>query len=161
MRRIKITVSTAFILLTIGTKAQQTPDTIAILNSIFPRGEKSTANENFNGGVAVNRYVSLSDSLNSTMALVTFDAGVRTNWHIHPGGQIIMVMYGPGYYQEKGKPRQIIHKGDVIKCTRGIAHWHGASPNGEFAHLVAAADTRQAEVTWLQKVTEEEYNGVK
>lgn len=161
MRGLKVLAFAGFILVTVSAKAQQTIDTTAIVNSIFPRGEKSTSNNNFNGGVAVNRYVALGDSLNSTVALVTFDAGVRTNWHIHPGGQIIMVMYGTGYYQEIGKPRQIIYKGDVIKCTKGVAHWHGASQAGEFAHLVVAPDTRQGEVTWLQKVTDEEYNGVK
>jgi quercetin dioxygenase-like cupin family protein len=141
-------------------KAQKT-DTTAIVNSIFPRGEKSTSNNNFNGGVWLKRYVSPADSLDCTVALVTFDPGIRTNWHTHPGGQILMVVAGTGYYQEKGKPRQIIHKGDVVKCPPGITHWHGASPDGEFAHLVVAPDAEKGEVTWLQKVSEEEYNGLK
>jgi hypothetical protein len=91
-------------------KAQQVIDTVAIINSIFPRGEKSTSSSNFNGGVWVKRYVSPADSLDCIVSLVTFDPGVRTNWHTHPGGQILMVVEGIGYYQEKGKPRQIIHK---------------------------------------------------
>jgi quercetin dioxygenase-like cupin family protein len=142
-------------------KAQQVIDTVAIVNSIFPRGEKSTSSNNFNGGVWVKRYVSPADSLDCIVSLVTFDPGVRTNWHTHPGGQILMVVEGTGYYQEKGKPRQIIHKGDVVKCPPGVTHWHGASPDGEFAHLVVAPDAEKGEVTWLQKVTDEEYNGIK
>lgn len=142
-------------------KSQQAADTVAILNSIFPRGEKSTSNDNFNGGVWLKRFVSPADSLDCTIALVTFEPGVRTNWHQHPGGQILMVVEGTGYYQEKGKPRQIIRKGDVIKCPRGVTHWHGASPEGEFAHLVVAPDAEKGEATWLQKVTDEEYKGLK
>ena len=72
-----------------------------------------------------------------------------------------MVVEGTAYYQEKGKARQILHKGDIVKCTPGVPHWQGASPDGEFAHLVVAPDTEKGEVTWLQKVTEEEYNGLK
>lgn len=161
MIRIKMLVFAGFVLFSVNTNAQQTTDTTAIVNSIFPRGEKSISNENFNGGVAVQRYVSAADSLDCIVSLVTFDAGVRTNWHKHPGGQILVVMYGTGYYQEKGKPRQIIHKGDVVKCPKGVTHWHGASPAGEFAHLVVAPDAEKGEVTWLQKVTDNEYNGLK
>ena len=142
-------------------KAQKTSDTTAILNSIFPRGEKVGSGNNFNGTVWLKRFVSPNDSLDCIIALVTFDPGVRTNWHTHPGGQVLMVTDGIGYYQEKSKPRQIIRKGDIVKCLPGVTHWHGASPDGEFAHLVIAPDAEKGEVTWLQKVTDKEYNGLK
>lgn len=142
-------------------KAQQAADTIAIVNSIFPRGEKSTSGNNFNGGVWLKRFVSPADSLDCIVALVTFEPGIRTNWHTHPGGQILMVVEGTGYYQEKGKPRQTIRKGDVVKCQPGVTHWHGASPDGEFAHLVVAPDAEKGAVTWLEKVTDKEYRGLK
>ena len=161
MKRTKIIAFTSFILFAINAKAQQAVDTTAIMNSIFPRGEKSVSERNFNGGVWVKRFVSPGDSLDCIVSLVTFEPGVTTNWHTHPGGQILMVVEGTGYYQEKGKPRQIIHKGDVVKCPPGVTHWHGASPKGEFAHLVVAPDAEKGEVKWLQKVTEEEYNGLK
>ena len=161
MSRIKIIAVVNFILLNLNAKAQQVTDTTAIVNSIFARGEKSISNNNFSGGVWVKRYVSPADSLDCIVALVTFEPGVRTNWHTHPGGQILMVVEGTGYYQEKGKPKQIIQKGDVVKCLPGVTHWHGASADGEFAHLVVAPDAEKGEVTWLQKVTDEEYTGSK
>jgi 4-carboxymuconolactone decarboxylase len=99
--------------------------------------------------------------LDCIVSLVTFQLGVRTNWHIHPGGQILIVTEGVGYYQEKGKPIQILRKGDIIKCSPGVEHWHGASPDSEFAHLVVAPDIEKGEVTWLQRVTDEEYNSLK
>ena len=151
----------SFILLNLNAKAQKTMDTTAIVNSIFPLGEKVASSNNFNGVVWLNRFVSPDDSLVFIVALVTFQPGVRTNWHIHPGGQILMVTEGIGYYQEKGKPRQIIRKGDIIKCSPGVQHWHGASADSQFAHLVVAPDVEKGEVTWLQKVSEEEYNSLK
>src|SRR5258706_13465660 len=98
MSRIRIIVFASFILLNINAKAQQVIDTTAIMNSIFSRGEKSVSNRNFNGGVWVKRFVSPADSLDCIVSLVTFEPGVRTNWHTHPGGQILMVVEGTGYY---------------------------------------------------------------
>lgn len=151
----------SFILFNVNAKAQKPIDTTAIVNSIFPRGEKVASSNNFNGAVWLNRFISPSDSLDCIVALVTFQPGVRTNWHTHPGGQILIVTEGVGYYHEKGKPRQIIRKGDIIKCSPGVQHWHGASPDSEFAHLVVAPDIEKGDVTWLQRVTDEEYNGLK
>ena len=49
---------------------------------------------------------------------------------------IILVTGGVGYYQEEGKPAQIIRKGDVIECEAGVKHWHGASPDSYFSQMV-------------------------
>jgi quercetin dioxygenase-like cupin family protein len=151
----------SFILLNLSAKAQKTMDTAVTINSIFPRGEKVVSSNNFNGTVWLNRFICPGDSLDCIVALVTFQPGVRTNWHIHPGGQILIVTQGTGYCQEKGKSRQVIRKGDIIKCSPGVQHWQGASPRSEFAHLVVAPDIEKGEVTGLQTVTDEEYKGLK
>ncbi len=141
-------------------KGQKVFDTTGLIQ-LFPRGDKITTDNNFNGAVWLKRFASPMDSLDAIVAYVTFEPGVRTIWHIHIGGQILMVTDGIGYYQEKGKQRQIIRKGDVIKCSPGVAHWHGASADSMFAHLVVAPDMEKGEVRWLQRVTEEEYKGLK
>ncbi|WP_195282391.1 cupin domain-containing protein [Harryflintia acetispora] len=66
---------------------------------------------------------------------VTFEPGARSNWHTH-GGMIMLVTGGVGYYQEEGKPAQIIRKGDVIECAPGVNHWHGATPDSWFSQMV-------------------------
>lgn len=33
---------------------------------------------------------------------VTLEPDARNNWHNHPGGQILLVTSGKGYYQEEG-----------------------------------------------------------
>ena len=90
-----------------------------------------------------------------------FEAGARNNWHTHPGGQILIITSGKGFYQEKGKPVQLLHKGDVIKILPDVVHWHGASPESELSHLVVNTNTQKGIAEWLQKVTDEEYNSLK
>ncbi|HEV7424215.1 MAG TPA: cupin domain-containing protein, partial [Candidatus Paceibacterota bacterium] len=68
---------------------------------------------------------------------------------------------GTGYYQEKGKPIQLLRKGDVVKILPDIEHWHGATADSEFTHIAINSNTQKGIVTWLQRVTDEEYNGIK
>ncbi len=123
---------------------------------IFPTGEKIT-NNNFTGTAYLQPLVA-NDSLNQTsVGNVTFEPGARTNWHYHPGGQILLVIDGVGYYQEKGQPKKILHKGDVVKCPPNVVHWHGASVDSGFVQ-VAVTNTQKSAVVWLQPVTDEEYH---
>lgn len=75
---------------------------------------------------------------------------------MHPGGQILLVTDGVGYYEEKGQPKKILHKGDVIKCPPNIEHWHGASVDSHFSHL-AIGNSEKKVVVWLRAVSDEEY----
>ena len=123
---------------------------------IFPKGEKIT-NNNFTGAAWLQQMVP-NDSLNQTqVGNVTFEQGARTNWHVHPGGQILLVTGGTGYYQEKGSPKKILHTGDVIKCPPNVPHWHGASPDHEFIQ-VAITNTQKGLTVWQEPVTDEVYN---
>jgi quercetin dioxygenase-like cupin family protein len=88
---------------------------------------------------------------------VTFTPGARSNWHYHPAGQILLITGGTGYYQEKGSPKKIIRKGDVINCPPNVPHWHGASAREEMIQI-AITNTQNGTVVWLQPVTDEEYN---
>lgn len=124
---------------------------------IFPKGEKIT-NNNFIGNVWLSNLVQ-PDSLNqNAIGSVTFEPGARTKWHSHPAGQIILALDSEGYYQEKGSPKVIIRKGNVIKCPPDIPHWHGASANSTFVQ-VAITGREKGETVWLEAVTDEEYNG--
>ena len=124
-------------------------------SSIFPRGSKIT-NNNFKG-TAYLQMLMEADSVNpTTVGNVTFEAGARTKWHVHPGGQILLVMDGVGYYQEKGQAKKILKRGDVIKCPANVAHWHGASADSAFVQ-VAITNRHLGETVWLDEVTEEDY----
>lgn len=124
-------------------------------SDIFPKGEKVT-NSNFTGSVWLQMLGQNEKSLNTNVGNVTFEPKARTKWHLHPGGQILLVTDGIGYYQEKGHPKKILRKGDVVKCPPNVEHWHGASPESQMVH-VAISDNDKGAVVWLQPVTEEEY----
>lgn len=123
---------------------------------VFPQGEKITS-ENFNGTVYLKNLVA-ADSINPTaVGNVTFEPGARTKWHLHPGGQILLVIDGVGYYQERGQSKKILRKGDVIKCPPNVPHWHGASSDKHFVQ-VAVTNRHLGETVWLEDVTDEVYN---
>lgn len=122
---------------------------------VFPQGEKIT-NGNFTGTVYLKTLIE-ADSLNSiSVGNVTFEPGARSKWHMHPAGQILLAIDGVGYYQEKGKPKKILRKGDVVKCPPNIPHWHGASADAAFVQ-VAITGREKGKTVWLDDVTEEEY----
>jgi len=127
--------------------------------SIFPKGEISNAN-NHTGTVWLNELNGTDSIFNYSIAVATFGPGAKLDWHIHPGGQILLITEGTGYYQEKGKPIQIVHKGDVIKCLPGVEHWHGASPGSGFAYI-ATTPAQNGKTIWLQRVTDKEYHAAK
>ena len=123
---------------------------------IFPRGEKIT-NNNFIGNAWLYQMI-MPDSLNPIqVGSVTFEPGARTNWHLHPGGQILLITDGTGYYQEKGSPKRIIKKGDVVKCPAKVPHWHGATKD-DMLIQIAITNTHKGAPVWLEPITDEEYN---
>lgn len=80
---------------------------------IFPKGQP-LPKEWFSGNAFVTPLVAKDTNNEFSAGSVTFEAKARTNWHTHPKGQVLIVIYGEGYYQEKGKPAQHIKKGDVV-----------------------------------------------
>ena len=123
----------------------------------FAKGELNPYSKFFTGITHLNRLVTKDDVWNSSIGNVTFDAGARTNWHKHSGGQILLVTAGEGRYQEKGKDIQILKKGDVVKIPPNVEHWHGAAPDSMFAHISIEPNIPHNETTWLESVTDKEY----
>lgn len=126
--------------------------------SIFPKGEVS-ATDNHTGTVWLKELSEADNNFNYSLAFATFAAGAKLDWHIHPAGQILLITEGTGYYQEKGKSIQIIHKGEVIKCLPGVEHWHGSSPGSTFSYI-GATPAQKGKTIWAKRVTDEEYNSI-
>lgn len=126
------------------------------LNFIFPKGEVGPP-EHFSGK-AWNIGIVANDSVyNTVVGNVYFEPGARSNWHKHPAGQILVITDGVGYHQIKGQPKQLLKKGDVVQCPPDVEHWHGASPESGMLQMYILPKTQKGIVTWLQKVTDEEY----
>lgn len=123
----------------------------------FLKGTK-IASDNFSGTAWLNMLVEQDTTFNTSIGKVTFEPGVRTNWHYHPGGQILLATSGKGRYQEEGSAVRELQQGEVITCKPNIRHWHGAAPDSEFSHIAIGTNTDKGAVVWLQPVTDEEYN---
>lgn len=118
---------------------------------IFPQGEK-ISNNNFSGDAWLNMLMENDSSYDMQIGSVTFEPGARTNWHYHPGGQVLLIIEGKGLYQEKGKSVQTMQKGDVIKCPPNVIHWHGAASSNTLVHIAISPNTDKGKVVWLEKV---------
>ena len=162
LRKVQSIIAVAFVgLISTGCKEQTSMNTNKDkVKSIFPKGELGPA-ENFTCKAWATGLVANDSTYNTVVGNVYFEPGARSNWHIHPSGQILIITDGVGYHQIEGQPRQTIKKGDVVKCPPNVLHWHGASPDTGLHQIYILPKTEKGIVTWLQKVTDEEYNNTK
>ena len=127
--------------------------------AVFSLGEL-TSSDNFTGKVWVNIMGASDSTLHARFGNVSFEPRARTNWHSHPGGQILLITEGRGYYQALGQPARLLKQGDVVEIPRNVMHWHGAAPDSEFAHIAISLNTDDGGAAWSGPVTDEEYNNL-
>ena len=133
----------------------------APIQQITRAGEQASTNgsaEYFTGRARVDPLFPVNENINASGAYVTFEPGARSAWHTHPAGQRLAVTSGVGLTQEWGKPVQVIRPGDVVWCPPGVKHWHGAAPSTAMTHLAVTGAVDGKSVTWMEKVTDEQYN---
>lgn len=127
---------------------------------VIPGGSQASSyapEKNFTGRVRVDPAFKTESPQRTYGSYVTFEPSARTNWHIHPMGQVLIVTFGTGMTQEWGKEIQIIRQGDIVVCPPNVKHWHGAAPNAAMTHLAIGERLEGSSVTWLEKVSDEEY----
>jgi quercetin dioxygenase-like cupin family protein len=115
--------------------------------------------EYFTGSVRIDPLFSPPDPARVAMAHVNFEPGARTAWHTHPFGQTLIVTSGNGWVQRKGGPVEEIHKGDIVWFPPGEKHWHGATATTAMSHIAIQEKLNGSPVEWMEKVSDEEYNG--
>lgn len=113
--------------------------------------------EYFTGTVRIDAPFSGSGNLSG--ATVTFEPGARTAWHTHPLGQTLLVTAGFGRAQREGGPVEDIRPGDIIWFAPDEKHWHGASPDCAMSHIAIAEKENGSPVTWMEKVSDDDYLG--
>jgi quercetin dioxygenase-like cupin family protein len=128
-----------------------------VSQGIFPKGQQGPAS-NFTGKAFNYGLVDADSTYSSVVGNVYFEPGARSNWHTHPAGQILIITDGEGFHQIKGKPKEHLKKGDVVKCPPNELHWHGASPQTGMQQLYIVPNTEKGIVKWMQPVTDAEYN---
>jgi quercetin dioxygenase-like cupin family protein len=116
--------------------------------------------EYFTGSVRIDQLNTPPEPSRVAMALVTFEPGARTAWHTHPFGQTLIVTAGYGWVQREGEEKREIRPGDVVYFSPDEKHWHGASGTTAMSHIAVQEKLNGSPVTWMEQVTDEQYNSV-
>ncbi|MCT6882020.1 cupin domain-containing protein [Snodgrassella alvi] len=125
---------------------------------IFPLGEENiNYAQYFIGQSYLANLAAIDDNVDVDVSNVTFEPGCHNHWHKHLNGyQILLATAGQGWYQEAGKPAQLLNPGDVVVIHAGVKHWHGATKDSWFSHV--AITKGQSE--WLEPVASSDYNAL-
>src|SRR5579863_8936932 len=125
-------------------------------------GSQSSAHgssEYFTGTVRLDPLFDRDDPARASGAYVTFEPCSRSAWHTHPLGQTLIVTFGCGRVQRWGEAVQEIRSGDVVLIAPNEKHWHGAGPTTAMTHIAIQEKVHGKNGDWLEKVTDDQYEG--
>ena len=130
--------------------------------SVFPVGKPNTAYAKYFVGQS---YLAPLTTKQIPTFNVTFEPKCRNNWHIHHaktgGGQMLICIYGRGWYQEWGQEPRELKPGDIVNIPANVKHWHGAAKDSWFQHIAQEIHGTETATEWCEPVTDEEYNKLK
>ena len=104
---------------------------------------------NFTGEIAIVN----SDEMRSSR--IRFEAGARTNWHVHSEPQLLLIEEGEGRWQEVGGPVNVLAAGEPVLTRGAVRHWHGAAPDQAAVQFSVYSGTLE----WQDAVTDDQYLG--
>jgi len=113
-------------------------------------------NTNYLGEAWLNPLIRSDESLSYNLTKATFKTNSTLNWHKHTDQQVLIIVSGKGYYQEKGKQPIVIKEGDVLTCTANTEHWHASSKEQDVTYLAIY----KGETEWTEVLTQEAYDKV-
>ena len=122
---------------------QQQPQTPAA------QGGRGNFAANFTGTVAVQA------TEGTNMSRIRFEAGARTNWHVHTAPQILLIEEGRGRWQEQGDSVKELPTNQPVLTKPNVPHWHGAAPDQHALQFSVYA----GKLEWQKPVTDAEYKG--
>lgn len=127
------------------------------VSSYLNEGRKAP-NTHYIGEAWLNAIIHDDDDLGYNITKATFKANSTLDWHKHGSSQVLIIVEGEGYYQERGKEPIILKKGDIIKCEKETEHWHSSSKTHDVTYLALyGGDTP---TTWTQVLSQESYDEV-
>ena len=126
------------------------------LSSYLSEGIKAP-NTHHIGDAWLNFLVEADDDFNQNITQATFSANSTLDWHKHSTTQIIIIVEGEGYYQERGKEPVILKKGGVVNCKKDTEHWHTSSSDNSVSYIAIYG---KEPTIWTEKLTQEYYDSV-
>jgi quercetin dioxygenase-like cupin family protein len=128
-----------------------------VVTSFLQDGPKAP-NTHYIGEAFLSSVLQGDSELNYNITKATFLKNSTLDWHKHSTVQVLIIIDGEGYYQEKGKDAIIIKKGDVVRCAKDVEHWHTSSKENLVTYLALYDGSKPT--IWTDKVTQEYYDGV-
>ena len=126
------------------------------INFYLDKGNKAP-NTHYIGEAWLNSLFRADGDLIYNVTKATFKANSTLDWHLHESPQVLIVVDGFGYYQERGKEPILMKEGDVIKCEKNTEHWHSSSKERDVSYLAlyGAQPTK-----WTEVLTQEYYDDI-
>lgn len=127
------------------------------VSSYLTEGTKAP-NTHYIGEAWLNAIIHDDTDLGYNITKATFKANSTLDWHKHSSAQVLIIVNGEAYYQERGKEAVILKEGDVIKCEKDIEHWHSSTKDSDVTYLALYGGGQPT--TWTEVLTQEYYDKV-
>jgi quercetin dioxygenase-like cupin family protein len=125
--------------------------------SYYTEGTKAP-NTHYIGEAWLNAIIHDDTELGYNITKATFKANSTLDWHKHSSAQVLIIVDGEAYYQERGKEPLILKEGDVIKCEKNTEHWHSSTKFSDVTYL--ALYSGEEPTTWTEVLPQEYYDGI-
>ncbi len=127
------------------------------INSYLEEGVKAP-NTHYIGEAWLNPLFRADDDLSYNITKATFRANSTLDWHKHTSPQVLIIVEGEAYYQERGKEPIILKVGDVVKCDKNTEHWHSSTKESMVTYLALYGGEQPT--IWTEVLTQEYYDSV-
>ena len=127
------------------------------VSSYHTEGTKAP-NTHYIGEAWLNAIIHDDTELGYNITKAAFKANSTLDWHKHGSAQVLIIVDGEAYYQERGKEPLILKEGDIIKCEKNIEHWHSSSKVSDVTYLALYGGGKPT--TWTEVLTQEYYDEV-
>ncbi len=115
-------------------------------------------NAHYIGEAWLNPILHDDAELGYNITKATFKANSTLDWHTHQTPQVLIIVEGEAYYQERGKDPVILKTGDVIRCSKETEHWHSSTKNSDVTYLAIYGGSQPT--TWTEVLSQEYYDKV-
>lgn len=128
-----------------------------VISSFLTPGPKAP-NTHYIGEAWLTPLIQADSTTTYNVTHANFKANSTLDWHKHASPQVLIILEGAGYYQERGKAPVILKKGDVVKCAKDTEHWHASTKESDVSYLAIYGGAQPT--TWTEKLTQEYYDSV-
>lgn len=142
------------LILSISISAQNSDYSVS---SYLDEGFKAP-NTHYIGEAWLNPVLQANGDFTYNITKATFKANSTLDWHKHDSVQVLIIVEGECYYQERGKAPVILKEGDIITCEKDTEHWHSSSKEKDVTYLAIYGG--ETPTTWTEVVSQEYYDSV-